>query len=59
MKREADEYILQTLTNMEIEMEGVLGQVRNGIRALQHQYGFVDAPEAAPMNNDGPLPGGD
>ncbi|KAA3643169.1 MAG: hypothetical protein DWQ07_21875 [Chloroflexi bacterium] len=59
MKREADEYILQTLTNMEIEMEGVLSQVRNGIRALQHQYGFVDAPEATPMNSDGPLPGGD
>jgi hypothetical protein len=35
-KREADNYVLETLTNMEIEMERVLTQVRNGIRALRH-----------------------
>lgn len=35
-KREADNYVLETLTNMEIEMERVLTQIRNGIRALRH-----------------------
>ncbi len=34
-RREADEYILQTLTNMEMEMDRLLTQVRNGIRAVQ------------------------
>ncbi len=48
MKREADDYILQTLTNLEIEMETILNQVRNGIRALQHQYGFVELEEPDP-----------
>ncbi|MGD2026891.1 MAG: ATP synthase F0 subunit B [Anaerolineales bacterium] len=33
---EADNYVLETLTNLEIEMERVINQVRNGIRALQH-----------------------
>ena len=35
-RREADQYVLETLTNLEIEMERVINQVRNGIRALQH-----------------------
>jgi F0F1-type ATP synthase membrane subunit b/b' len=35
-RSEADEYVLETLTNLEIEMERILNQVRNGIRALQH-----------------------
>lgn len=34
-KREADEYVLETLTKLEIELDRILGQVRNGIRALQ------------------------
>lgn len=34
-KREADEYVLQTLTNLEMELDRSLGQIRNGIRALQ------------------------
>lgn len=34
-KREADEYVLQTLADLEAEMERILTQVRNGIRALQ------------------------
>jgi cell division septum initiation protein DivIVA len=33
-KREADEYVLDTLTRLEMEMERSLSQVRNGIRAL-------------------------
>jgi cell division septum initiation protein DivIVA len=35
-RREADQYVLETLTSLEIEMERVINQVRNGIRALQH-----------------------
>ncbi|MEJ5201693.1 MAG: ATP synthase F0 subunit B [Anaerolineales bacterium] len=34
-KREADEYVLETLTKLEMELDRILGQVRNGIRALQ------------------------
>ncbi|HVP21642.1 MAG TPA: hypothetical protein VMS73_07240 [Anaerolineaceae bacterium] len=34
-KREADEYVMETLTRLEMEMERILGQVRNGIRSLQ------------------------
>ena len=34
-RREADQYVLETLTNLEIEMERVVNQVRNGIRTLQ------------------------
>lgn len=36
-KREADEYVLQTLAGLEAEMERILTQVRNGIRALQNE----------------------
>lgn len=36
-KREADEYVLQTLTRLEAEMERTLTQVRNGIRTLQSE----------------------
>jgi len=36
-KRDADQYVLDTLTNMEMEMERYLTQVRNGIRALQNE----------------------
>ena len=34
-KREADEYVLDTLSALEMEMDRTLAQVRNGIRALQ------------------------
>ncbi len=47
---EADQYVLETLTNLEIEMERTLNQVRNGIRALQHQHNIVDqVPPSAPQ----------
>jgi cell division septum initiation protein DivIVA len=36
-KGEADQYALDTLTRMEIEMDRVLTQVRNGIRVLQEE----------------------
>ncbi len=34
-QREADKYILETLTNLEMHMDRLLNQVRNGIKALQ------------------------
>jgi hypothetical protein len=34
-QREADKYILETLTNLEMHMDRVLSQVRNGIKTLQ------------------------
>ncbi|MBI9047190.1 MAG: hypothetical protein JEZ06_22070 [Anaerolineaceae bacterium] len=37
-KREADEYVYDTLAKMEIELEKTLNQVRNGLRALQSSY---------------------
>ena len=36
-KREADEYVLQTLTSLEGELDRILTQVRNGIRTLQSE----------------------
>jgi len=36
---EADNYVLETLTNLEIEMERIINQVRNGIRTLEHTHG--------------------
>ena len=44
-RREADAYIMETLTNLEIEMERIVNQVRNGIRTLQ----YTDPPAASPM----------
>jgi cell division septum initiation protein DivIVA len=37
VRREADEYVLETLTRLEMEMERSLTQVRNGIRAVQSE----------------------
>ncbi len=34
-KRDADDYVLDTLQNLELEMERVIAQVRNGIHTLQ------------------------
>jgi F0F1-type ATP synthase membrane subunit b/b' len=36
-KRDADEYVLQTLTGLEAELDRVLSQVRNGVRTLQSE----------------------
>ena len=36
-KIEADQYVLETLTQLEIELDRNLSQVRNGIRALQNE----------------------
>jgi len=36
-KREADDYMLETLTRMEMEMDRTLSQIRNGIKTLQNE----------------------
>ncbi len=42
-RRDADNYILESLTRLEVEMERILNQVRNGIMTLQ-----VAPPEQEP-----------
>ena len=37
-KREADQYVLETLTSIEMELDRTLSQVRNGIRTLQTDH---------------------
>jgi cell division septum initiation protein DivIVA len=46
-RQEADQYVQDVLMSLELEMERVLNQVRNGIRALQHQSD-VGAPPSTP-----------
>jgi len=42
-RREADNYVIETLTNLEMELERYITQVRNGIRTLQSEN--VPTPE--------------
>ena len=37
IRHEADDYVITTLTNLEVEMDRALNQIRNGIRALQEE----------------------
>jgi cell division septum initiation protein DivIVA len=37
IRKEADDYIIETLTRLEMELDRSLNQVRNGIRALQSE----------------------
>ena len=46
-RKEADDYVLETLTNLEMELERYLNQVRNGIRSLMAQ----SEPESAKNEN--------
>ncbi len=36
-RAEADQYVVEALTKLEVEMDRILNQVRNGIRAMQHE----------------------
>jgi hypothetical protein len=36
-RQEADDYVIEVLTNLEMELERILNQVRNGIRAVIQQ----------------------
>jgi cell division septum initiation protein DivIVA len=42
IRKEADEYVLETLRNLEMEMERAITQVRNGIRTLQGDNSKVE-----------------
>ncbi|MDH5605333.1 MAG: hypothetical protein OEY93_00440 [Anaerolineae bacterium] len=46
-RHEADEYVLETLTKLEIEMERIINQVRNGITALQHSDDLMSSSNMA------------
>lgn len=41
-RHEADDYVLETLTRLEIELDRSLSQVRNGITALQNEKPKVE-----------------
>jgi vacuolar-type H+-ATPase subunit H len=45
---EADEYVAETLTNLEIALERVLNQVRNGIYVLEEETRVQDDPPLEP-----------
>ena len=45
MRHEADNYVLDTLTNLEIEMDRSLTQIRNGIHLLQREKGRSSSSE--------------
>ena len=44
-QKEADRYVVETLTNLEAELTRVLGQVQNGIKTLQAEIGMVSKPK--------------
>jgi cell division septum initiation protein DivIVA len=48
-RQEADEYVMETLARLEMEMERLLTQVRNGIRTLQNELPMT--PEAQTVEN--------
>jgi cell division septum initiation protein DivIVA len=51
-KRDADDYVLDTLQELEAEMERVLGQVRNGVRALQSERLVLQQPAEVETENE-------
>ncbi len=51
-KHDADDYVLDTLQNLEAEMERILGQVRNGVRALQSERVVLQEPAQVETENE-------
>jgi cell division septum initiation protein DivIVA len=51
-RQEADEYVVETLAHLEMEMERLLNQVRNGIRTLQNELPMTS--EAQTVENPQP-----
>ncbi len=51
-KHDADDYVLDTLQNLEAEMERILGQVRNGVRALQSERVVLQEPAEVETENE-------
>jgi len=48
-RRDADEYVLETLMRLEMELDRSLTQARNGIRTLQAELEKTGAPAAEPQ----------
>jgi cell division septum initiation protein DivIVA len=48
-RRDADEYVLETLVRLEMELDRSLTQARNGIRTLQAELEKAGAPAIAPQ----------
>jgi cell division septum initiation protein DivIVA len=48
-RRDADEYVLDTLMRLEMELDRSLTQARNGIRTLQTELEKTNAPAAEPL----------
>ncbi len=51
-KHDADDYVLDTLQNLEAEMERILGQVRNGVHALQSERVVLQEPAEVETENE-------
>ena len=51
-KRDADDYVLDTLQNLEAEMERVLAQVRNGVHTLQTEHPVLSEQQVESANNE-------
>jgi hypothetical protein len=55
-KREADEYVIQTLSRLEAQLERSLTQARNGIMALRHVSASLDEhTEDVPEESEEPV----
>ena len=48
-RRDADEYVLDTLMRLEMELDRSLTQARNGIRTLQAELDKTGAPLSEPQ----------
>ncbi len=52
-QREADKYILESLTNLEVNLDRLLSQVRNGINTLQREmYSSEESEDRVTQEND-------
>jgi cell division septum initiation protein DivIVA len=51
-RHEADNYVLESLTNLEMEMERLLNQVRNGIRSLMEQQEEPAPQQETPQSSE-------
>ncbi|GAP10687.1 hypothetical protein BECAL_01862 [Bellilinea caldifistulae] len=51
-KRDADEYVLESLSRLEVELEKMLNQVRNGVRALQSERQQAMSPTPVQPDKD-------
>ena len=46
IRKDADDYVLEVLTQLEYQLDGLLTTVRNGLRQVQHSRQRVSAQEA-------------